>query len=77
MGRANALQWASCILALHCTLFGEGNTRVGVRRGLGGVQVWKVNLVTSVKLASELGEITFSTGKPKLTHGEVPTFQGF
>ena len=32
---------------------------------------------TSVKLASELGEITFSTGKPKLTPGEAPTFQGF
>ena len=31
---------------------------------------------TSVKLAYELGEITFSTGKPKLTRGEVPTFQG-
>ena len=32
---------------------------------------------TSVKLSSELGEITFSTGKQKLTPGEVPTFQGF
>ena len=34
-------------------------------------------LNTSVKLAPELGEITFSTGKPKLTPGEVPTFQEF
>ena len=32
---------------------------------------------TSVKLARELGKIAFSTGKPKLTQGEVPTFQGF
>ena len=32
---------------------------------------------TSVKLSSELGKITFSTGKPKLTPGEVSTFQGF
>ena len=34
------------------------------------------SLHTSVKLASELGEITFSTGKPKLTSGEVPIFAG-
>ena len=34
-------------------------------------------LSTSVKLVSELGEITFSTGKPKLTQAEVPTFQEF
>ena len=32
---------------------------------------------TSVKVVSELGEITFSTGKPKLIPGEAPTFQGF
>ena len=32
---------------------------------------------TSVKLSYELGKITFSTGKPKLTPGEVSTFQGF
>ena len=31
---------------------------------------------TSVRLARELGETTFSTGKPKLTQGEVPTVQG-
>ena len=35
------------------------------------------SLVTSVKLSYELGKITFSTGKPKLTPGEVSTFQGF
>ena len=34
-------------------------------------------LDTSVKLVPKLGEITFSTGKPKLTAGEAPTFQGF
>ena len=33
--------------------------------------------ITSVKLVSELWEITFSTGKPKLTQAEVQTFQGF
>ena len=40
------------------------------------IQVSKTPLLqpTSVKLVSELGEITFSTGKPKLTPGEV---QGF
>ena len=32
---------------------------------------------TPVKMAPELREITFSTGKPKLTPGEIPTFQGF
>ena len=32
---------------------------------------------TPVKLSPELGEIIFSSGKPKLTPGEVPTFQGF
>ena len=32
---------------------------------------------TSVKLSYELGKITFSKGKPKLTPGEVSTFQGF
>ena len=32
---------------------------------------------TSVRLALELGKITFSTGKQKLTPGEVTTFQGF
>ena len=32
---------------------------------------------TFVKLSSELGKITFSTGKPKLTPGEVSTFQEF
>ena len=32
---------------------------------------------TSVKLSYELGKITFSTGEPKLTPGEVSTFQGF
>ena len=32
---------------------------------------------TSVKLSPELGEITFSAGKPKLTPVKVPTFQGF
>ena len=32
---------------------------------------------TSVKLASELGKITFYTGKPKPTPGDVPTFEGF
>ena len=32
---------------------------------------------TSVKLAHELGKSTFSTGKPKLKQGEVPTFQAF
>ena len=32
---------------------------------------------TSVKLASELWELTFSAGKPKLTPGEVPSFQEF
>ena len=31
----------------------------------------------SLKLSYELGKITFSTGKPKLTPGEVSTFQGF
>ena len=35
------------------------------------------NTDTSVKLSYELGKITFSTGKPKLTPGEVSTFQGF
>jgi len=35
------------------------------------------SMITSVKLASELGEITFSSGKQKLTPGEVPAFQGF
>ena len=34
-------------------------------------------LFTSVKLAPELGEITFSSGKPNMTPGEVPTFHGF
>ena len=34
-------------------------------------------LGTSVKLSPELGEITFSIGKPKLTPVEAPTFQGF
>ena len=32
---------------------------------------------TSVKLSHELLKITFPTGKPKLTLGEVSTFQGF
>ena len=32
---------------------------------------------TSVKLSHELREITFSAGKPRLTPGEVPTFQVF
>ena len=35
------------------------------------------DLITSVKLSYELRKITFSTGKPKLTPGEVSTFQGF
>ena len=33
--------------------------------------------LTSVKLVSELREITFSSGKPKLMQAEVSTFQGF
>ena len=35
------------------------------------------SVITSVKLASELGKTTFSTGKPKLTQGEVLNFQEF
>ena len=31
----------------------------------------------SVKMAPELMETPFSTGKPKLTPGKVPTFQEF
>ena len=42
--------------------------RPNMREGTGGG--------TSVKLASEIGEITFSSGKSKLTPGEVSTFQG-
>ena len=37
----------------------------------------KSDTVTSVKLSYELGKITFSTVKPKLTPGEVSTFRVF
>ena len=44
-----------------------------------GVNVRKHHnpISTSVKLSHELLKITFPTGKPKLTLGEVSTFQGF
>ena len=43
-----------------------------------GLDLFQVTmLTTSVKVSPELGEITFSTGKPKLTPGEAPTFQEF
>ena len=72
-------QYANTFILVDFNVLVEGQ-RV-LRRGesaRSGIGIkWTISYITSVKLAPELGEITFYTGKPKLTPGEVPTFQVF